>query len=641
MIRLRLSLAVGASAVLVAGSVSLLAAPGAQAQPFNYQHLNKIQQRLVSGLLAAELNRADAAARTRSAAPLQTMPTTSAAAYLPGSTGCPNAFGANVKVNQNCLNLTDADLQGRAQAQNETWIAAQPGHPQHVVASYNDYRRGDGTCGLSFSLDGGRHWADTTVPNGYTRGTAFGHVREYWQSGGDTSVAWDTKGNAYLSCQLFKRGIAVSPDPDQSSAFYVYRSTGNNGGSLNFPGRPVAEQNDVAGTGAVLLDKQLMTVDDTVGSPFQDRVYVTWTLFAADGTAYIYEAYSADYGEHFSAPVLVSGDTALCDNTFGVPTPHGRCNENQYSQPFTGPDGALYVAFANFNNAVVAPDNRNQMLIAKSTDGGQTFSAPVRAGYYYELPDCATYQGGQDPGRACVPEKDSTANSVFRATQYPIGAVDPTHPNRVVVTYGSYVNRDSKESNGCAPAGTSPTTGQNLYTGVKTPGACNNDILLSVSTNGGATFTGSTADPRVMPVVTTASGQRTSDQWFQGARFTSGGTLAVSYYDRQYGDDETTGFSDVTVSASRSLAFFAHTRATSSSLPPPTQFSGTFWGDYAMLEVAGSIALPLWSDTRPVDLFLCAGTGAPGVPPAVCTGSAPNAAFANDQDIYVAGVYVG
>ena len=30
--------------------------------------------------------------------------------------------GNNVKVNQNCLNITDPDLQGRAQAQNETSV---------------------------------------------------------------------------------------------------------------------------------------------------------------------------------------------------------------------------------------------------------------------------------------------------------------------------------------------------------------------------------------------------------------------------------------------------------------------------------------------------------------------------------------
>ena len=31
----------------------------------------------------------------------------------------------------------------------------------------------------------------------------------------------------------------------------------------------------------------------------------TWTFFDGDGTAYIYGAYSNDYGETFSSPVVV------------------------------------------------------------------------------------------------------------------------------------------------------------------------------------------------------------------------------------------------------------------------------------------------------------------------------------------------
>ena len=53
------------------------------------------------------------------------------------------------------------------------------------------------------------------------------------------------------------------------------------------------------------------------------------------------------------------------------------------------------------------------------------------------------------------------------------------------MTYGSYINKHSNESNGCAPAGINPATGQDLYTGVKVPGACNNDIIVSSSANGG------------------------------------------------------------------------------------------------------------------------------------------------------------
>src|SRR5690349_1607991 len=339
MMRLRTVLAAVAAAALTATSVSVLTGSAAQAEAFGYNQLNTIQKRLVSGTLAGELSKAGAAAaRAHAVVGAQRVSATSAA--------CTHRFGTNIKVNQNCQNVTDPDLAGRGQAQNETWAAIDRRNANHIVASYNDYRRGDGTCGVSYSLDAGRSWADSTVPNGFTRGDAFGAARQYWQASGDTSVAWDTRGNVYLSCQTFLRGQPTSPNPDQSSAFYVYRSTGSNGASWNFPGRPVAEHNDVAGAGDFLLDKQLMTVDDHVGSRFRDRVYVTWTQFAADGTAYIYGSHSADFGEHFSAPVVVSTTSALCDNTFGVPTPQGTCNENQFSQPFTAPDGSLYVVWA-------------------------------------------------------------------------------------------------------------------------------------------------------------------------------------------------------------------------------------------------------------------------------------------------------
>jgi hypothetical protein len=630
-----------AAALTGAGALALtaliaLGPPNAAAQPFGFQNLNDIQKRHVSGLLAAELDTTNNLAKPRLAAPLKpavTVPQT------PGPNGCPTTRGSNVKVNQNCLNLTDSDLQGRGQAQNEPWVAADPSNPAHLVASYNDYRRGDGTCGVSYSLNGGRTWADATTPNGFTRGDFVGRPREYWQGAGDTSVAWDSKGNAYLSCQVFNRGAATSPNPDQSSAFYVYRSTHTNGASFNFPGRPVITHDDTAGAGTFLLDKQLLTVDNHPGSRFADRVYVTWTTFASDGTGYIYEAHSADYGETFSAPVLVSGDSARCGNTFGLPTPQGRCNENQFSQPFTAPDGTLYVVYDNYNNAVTGSDNRNQVLLARSTNGGVSFSAPVKVADYYELPDCDTYQGtGVNPGRACVPEKGASTDSVFRAANYPIGAVDPTNPNRVVVTSGSYINRDSNEANGCTPAGFA-ADGQNVYTGVKT-GGCNNDILYSVSTNRGRSFSGTSIDPRRLPVVTTGKKQGSTDQYWHNAAFNAHGAFVVSYYDRSYGTDNTTGFSDITVSATRDKVRFAHKRVTSSSMPPPTQFIGTFYGDYAGLDVTATTAYPIWSDTRTVDEFLCPGTGTPGTPPAVCAGSAPNAPFANDQDTYAAGVAI-
>ena len=594
----------------------------------DYAHMNTIQRHLLSGTAAMELTDQNASSEKPDN-------------YFPrGSDSCPVNISSNIKVNQNCLNLTDPDLQGRAQANNETSIAQDPMDPNHIVATSNDYRRGDGNCFNEYSLDKGRTWNDAVIPSGFSRGrTTFGASRQYWEGQGDPSVAWDTRGNVYFSCQQFQRGFPVASSVDLSSAVYVYRSTQNFGASWNFPGRPVIESGDVTGSGtSPFEDKPYLTVDNHVGSPFRDRIYVTYTEFSADGSAVLWESYSADYGEHFSARHLVSVNSPLCTNTFGFGTPEGNCNENQFTEPFTGPDGSLYVVFDNYNNTTKAADNRNQVFIVKSTDGGNTFSAPIKVSDYYDLPDCLTYTG-HNPGFGCLPEKAATNNSHFRGNNYPSASVNPLNPNQIVVNFGSYINQHSNEANGCVPAGVNPATGGNLFTGVKTPGSCNNDILISVSNDGGLTFTGTATDPRTEAVVTTDAGQATTDQWWQWTAFNKSGKLAVSYYDRQYGSDETTGFSDVSLSGTGDLANFVILRVTSSSMPPPTQFNGDFLGDYSGLTAVDN-AYPLWSDTRSPDLFLCPNTGAPGVPPAVCGGTSSSGLTLNDEDIYTAALSV-
>jgi hypothetical protein len=656
----RLALPLACAGVLGAVCVLALTQSHASASsPMSYGRLNKVQKRIVSQTLASALS-PNASTQAPSddqgggpdGAPF-TPPKSfgspggspgGIANYFPTSQGqCASHLGNDVKVNQNCLNVSDQDLQGRGQANNEPAIAQDPFAPSHLVASDNNYVRGDGTCGAHFSLDGGKSWADSTVPNNFTRGLS-GSARQYWQAGGDTSLAWDTRGNAYMSCQLFNRGTVSSPNPDQSSSFVIFRSTQNDGASWNFPGRYTTVSFDPKGTSGVLEDKALMTVDDNVNSPYRDRLYVTWTEFAADGSAYIYEVHSNDYGETFSPRVLVSKDSPLCTNPLGAATPNGRCNENQFSDPFVGPDGNLYVAYDNFNNQPTSgSDNRYQVLLSKSTDGGQSFSPPVKASDYYDLPDCDTYQGaGADPGRACVPEKGSSTKSVFRATNYPSGQVDPRDPKRVTVAFGSYINRDSNESNGCVPTGFA-ADGNPTYTGVKTPGACNNKILLTTSTDGGGAFSGTTTDPRHEQVVTQSPGQARTDQFWQWSAFTPKGKLAVDYYDRQYGQDETNGSSDFGLAGSGDLVHFGQVRVTSSSMPAPTQFEGPaggqFYGDYVGLAAIDQ-AHPIWSDTRSPDLFVCPGSATPGNPPTLCGATEANGETANDEDTFSATVKV-
>src|SRR5205085_2325717 len=118
----------------------------------------EIQERLLSGWADLEFRSPDA-------------PGTAPSSYTPrGSQECVNNISSNIKVNQNCLNISDPDLQGRAQAQNETSIAINPNNTNQIVTSSNDYRRGDGNCYSEYSTDNGRTWNDSTDPMSFSRG---------------------------------------------------------------------------------------------------------------------------------------------------------------------------------------------------------------------------------------------------------------------------------------------------------------------------------------------------------------------------------------------------------------------------------------------------------------------------------------
>ncbi len=112
------------------------------------------------------------------------------------------------------------------------------------------------------------------------------------------------------------------------------------------------------------------------------------------------------------------------------------------------------MVFENFNNGLTdANDNHNQMLIVKSTDGGASFSPPVKVSDFNDLPDCLTYTG-HDAFRACVPTAPLSDRSIFRATNYPSAVA--TSNNRIAVTLASYINEHSNPIRGTPPRPASP-----------------------------------------------------------------------------------------------------------------------------------------------------------------------------------------
>src|SRR6202165_3363800 len=152
--------------------VTITASAGA-----TFDQLTVTQKKLLSGFASLELNPATTPSLRAAQGPGNYAPTS--------DDGCPVNLGSNVKVNQNCLNISDANLAGRGQAQNETSIAHDPLNPKRVVGSWNDYRRGDGNCYGSSSRAGGSSGTNTTFRRASPSGAALGGVaRQYWQAGG-------------------------------------------------------------------------------------------------------------------------------------------------------------------------------------------------------------------------------------------------------------------------------------------------------------------------------------------------------------------------------------------------------------------------------------------------------------------------
>lgn len=127
--------------------------------PFNYKHLNKIQKRIISNALSYTLTPSNNKNNNPNGLP-NTPPngftnansTSSSVNYIPqSSNNYSTQLKSNIKINQNYLNLSNSNLQNQTQTNNKTSIAQNKFHPNHLVASDNDYVRNNKTCGATYS----------------------------------------------------------------------------------------------------------------------------------------------------------------------------------------------------------------------------------------------------------------------------------------------------------------------------------------------------------------------------------------------------------------------------------------------------------------------------------------------------------
>jgi BNR repeat-like domain len=388
-VRLRLSAAT--FAVLGAAVLVVLAGSASAASPQTYD-INTLAGKVASLYGTAGLQIRFSAfieeeAEQEEAAPPGAPPITPAfvlSSPLDGNTVLP----PNVTANQDTA----------AAPQNETSIAVDPNNPNRIVGGANDYvsrtwactvsgtpcsALGEAASGTYFSNDGGSTWCCTSTDPQHL-GTIIPGINKLtggqYDAGGDPSVAFDSHGHVYYAGLGFDR---TSPP----NTVAVNKGTFS-GANLSWSQPTFINQTTSPST---LNDKEWIAVDSHTGSPFQDRIYVTWTrfLFNAHNGNYIQSPIafvsSSDGGATFTTPKLISGNVLY----------------GQGSRPVVGPDGTLYVFWSGSTRLA----SLNSTYMVKSSDGGATWSKPVSI--------------------SSVNNSHLLANTAFRNNSYPAAAAAP------------------------------------------------------------------------------------------------------------------------------------------------------------------------------------------------------------------------
>lgn len=301
--------------------------------------------------------------------------------------------GDNIRVN-------DPSMDDFGATNSETSIAV---NGQNVIITFNDASFFD-VAGYSFSTDGGNTFTHKRLP---TPDKGFG------DSLGDGVAAFGPKGEIYYS--------TIADDRDFTVFIGVAKST-DNGATFS----QVVDASTSASNDTDFQDKEWIAVDRGAASPFKGNVYATWTDFTQSNGSFIRCSRSTDEGASFRRSVVLS--------------PQDGSQSVQGSMPAVAPNGDVYIAYADrhFNsgggitivkstdggstfsapksaatlisvgaatggndvrtnsfpsitidkngtahvvyNATVIPNgsDRSDVFYTRSTNGGTTFSAPVK-----------------------------------------------------------------------------------------------------------------------------------------------------------------------------------------------------------------------------------------------------------------------
>jgi hypothetical protein len=437
---------------------------------------------------------------------------------------------------------TDCETNG---PHNETSIAVNPTNPQNMIGGVNDYQLSlnpDGHQGETIlsrahvTFDGGKTWAEYPL---YSSST--------YQATGDPALAFDASGHAYYATLGFRFvSAANSTTPD-----VVVGNSGDGGKTWSV--QKVASGSGVGTSVGDFLDKEYVTA---WGS---GNAIVTWGDFkdvqkGVTVSAHIFSSVTHDFGKTWSTPTVISGSL---DEAF-------------VSTPVVAANGSIYVSFLNTTDLNTGRDDYEVVKLDPST--GAPLGAPVKV--------ATTIDGATDYPIAFG--RQTYQDSVFRSWAAGNIAADPTNAQHLAVVW-------SDMRNSFTPAPSDPYTAKT-----------NSDVVVSESTDGGATW--STPTAIVLP----------GDQFMPWATFDGSGTLHVGFFDRsynaanhQYGytlatetspgvfttSPVTTALSDPTTND----RWFA--RTVNSAFPNATAFLGDY-GNIAAVPGTSHGIVAYWTDMR-------------------------------------------
>lgn len=253
----------------------------------------------------------------------------------------PAAANRPVRISQDVL-LQPNGGAAEPETQAEPFLAIDPERETHLLAAFQESRFADGgarALTYAVSADGGRSWSEGLIP-GLTLATGgrFDRASDPW-------VAFGPGGRAYYAAIAFN---------ERSPANAVVVSASDDGGQTWGP--PVTVRSEAFD----FCDKEAVVVDTRDDSPFRGRIYVGWdTVTAAQRQPALF-SHSDDGGASFSPQVAI----------------HDR-GSNLGVFPVVGPAGAVHAFWASYAIGGGGQTLSVSLLTARSTDGGDTWSPAV------------------------------------------------------------------------------------------------------------------------------------------------------------------------------------------------------------------------------------------------------------------------